>query len=91
MIDSYEAVRNAVWDFLQIQGDINALNLANLVGNMIRIEKGEIRRENETDLFNEKQDLGEFTDFKDEVSKIPIGKTAREVLEQRKFIAEKKI
>ena len=40
MLDSYEAVRNAVWDFLQIQGDVNAVNLAKLVEKMIRIEKG---------------------------------------------------
>jgi hypothetical protein len=51
LLDSYEAVRNAVWDFLKIKGEVNALNLANLVGDMIRTEKGEILRKNETNLF----------------------------------------
>jgi len=90
LIDTYEAVRNAVWDFLQIEGDVNALNLANLVGNMIRIEKGEVIKKNETDLFHEKQNLGEFTDFDKQIAEIPIVKTAREVLAHRKYLEEKK-
>lgn len=84
LVDSYDAVRNAVWDFLQIEGEINALNLANLVSNMIRIEKGEVLQNNESDLFHTKQDLGEWTNFKDAVGQIGMVKTAREVLERRK-------
>lgn len=80
MLDSYETVKNAVWDFLQIKGEVNALNLANLVGDMIRTEKGEIHRTNETDLFKEKQNLGEFTDFENEVNNIHMVKKAKEVL-----------
>ncbi|HVY73839.1 MAG TPA: KilA-N domain-containing protein [Puia sp.] len=80
LIDTYEAVRNAVWDFLQIEGEVNALNLANLVSNMIRIEKGEVLQRNETDLFHQKQDLGEFSDFDKAVGEIKMVKTAREVL-----------
>jgi hypothetical protein len=80
LLDTYDAVRNAVWDFLQIQGEINALNLANLVGNMIRIEKGEVLPKNEADLFHPKQDLGEFTDFAGAVGEMKQIKTAREVL-----------
>lgn len=83
LIDTYEAVRNAVWDFLQIQGEINALNLANLVGNMIRIEKGEVIRKNETDLFHRKQDLGQFNNFAEEVGEMKQIKTARQVLSLR--------
>lgn len=80
ILDSYDSVRNAVWDFLKVKGEVNALNLANLVGNMMRTEKGEIHRTNETDLFKEKQNLGEFTDFENEVKRIPIVKKAKEVL-----------
>lgn len=83
MLDSYEAVRNAVWDFLQIQGEVNAMNLATLVEKMIRIEKGEVLRLNETDLFHEKQDLGEFNDFTKQIAEMPQVRTARQVLAYR--------
>jgi hypothetical protein len=83
MLDSYEAVRNAVWDFLQIQGEVNAMNLARLVEKMIRIEKGEVLRINETDLFHEKQDLGEFNDFGGTIAQLPQVRTARQVLAYR--------
>ncbi|HWJ24960.1 MAG TPA: hypothetical protein VNS32_00360 [Flavisolibacter sp.] len=86
LIDTYEAVRNAVWDFLQIHGEINALNLANLVRNMIRIEKGEIMAKNKTDLFHEKQDLGEFTDFEHDIRQIKQVKSAREILQLRESL-----
>lgn len=83
ILDSYDAVRNAVWDFLKIQGEINALNLANLVGNMMRIEKGEILIKNETNLFHERQDLGEYNDFATAVGSIKQIKAARETLNFR--------
>ncbi|GEM_PF-1216023 len=79
-LDSYEAVRNAVWDFLQIKGEVNALNLANLVGDMIRTEKGEVVRANENNLFQEKQDLGGYNDFEKQLSDMKQVKSAREVL-----------
>lgn len=84
ILDSYEAVRNAVWDFLKIKGEVNAMNLAKLVEKMIRIEKGEVLRVNETDLFHEKQDLGEYNDFNKQIAEIPQVKTARQLLEYRK-------
>lgn len=80
LLDSYEAVKIAVWDFLNVKGEVNALNLANLVGDIIRTEKGEILRKNETDLFKDKQDLGEFSDFEKELDSIYLLKKAREVL-----------
>ncbi len=80
LLDSFESVRNAVWDFLQIKGEVNALNLANLVGSMIRTEQGEVYRANETDLFRTKQELGEFSDFPKVLGDTKIVKTAREVL-----------
>jgi hypothetical protein len=83
IIDSYESVRNAVWDFLQIKEEVNALNLANLVEEIIRIEKGEVLRVNEDNLFDTKQLLGEFSDFKKLVDEMPEIKTARQLLELR--------
>ena len=35
-------VSDAVWDFLKIKGEVKALDLANLVEDIIRIEKGEV-------------------------------------------------
>lgn len=84
MLDSYEAVRNAVWDFLQMQGEVNAMNLAKIVEKMIRIEKGEVLRNNETDLFHEKQDLGEFNDFEQVIYQIPQVRTAKQILAYKK-------
>lgn len=90
MIDTYEAVRNAVWDFLQIEGEVNALNLANLVQNMIRIENGEVMQKNETDLFHTKQDLGEHNEFKKLVGEMPKIKSARDILACRKELEDKR-
>lgn len=84
MLDTYESVRNSVWDFLQIKGEVNALNLANLVGDMIRTEKGEILLENKTDLFHTKQELGIFTDFQKSIAEMPEIKTARQLIEWKK-------
>jgi hypothetical protein len=80
LLDSYEAVRNATWDFLQIKGEVNALTLANLVGDIIRTEKGEILRSNEDNLFQTKQDLGQFSNFQQDVSKMREVRSARELL-----------
>lgn len=91
IFDSYAAVRNAVWDFLNVKGEVNALNLANLVGDMIRVEKGEIFRKNEDDLFKEKQNLGEFSDFEKEVGEMHMVKKAREVLAIRDSQKQKSI
>lgn len=85
LLDSYESVRNAVWDFLNIQGEVNALNLANLVGDMIRTEKGEVKRANIDDLFTEKQNLGDYDDFQKVLDQHPKVKTAREVLHYRQL------
>lgn len=84
MLDTYESVRNATWDFLKINGEVNALNLANLVGDIIKTEKGIVLRNNETDLFHTKQDLGQFNDFEKKLSEMSIVKTARQVLNDRK-------
>ncbi len=84
MMDSLSTVRNAVWDFLEIKGEINSIKMANLVERMIRTERGEVYRENETNLFQEKQDFGVMTDFKKALSDMPEIKTARQLLEYKK-------
>jgi hypothetical protein len=81
--DTYETVKIAVWDFLQMKGEVNALNLANLVGDMIRTEKGEIQRANEDTLFTKKQSFGEISDFKQTIADMSVVRTARQVLEYR--------
>ncbi len=91
MLDSYEAVKFAVWDFLSINDEVNALSLADLVSNMMRIEKGELIRKNEDDLFRQKEDLGEFTDFEKFVQNIPKVKTAREALQYQAMSDKKKL
>lgn len=88
MFDSYETVRHAVWDFLTMNGEINALNLANLVRDIIRTEKGELFRINEDTLFESKQELGQFSDFAKQIGEMQHVKSAREVLAIRE--AQKK-
>jgi hypothetical protein len=83
MMDQYEAVHHAVFDFLNIRGELNAMNLANLVKDIMEIEQGEVKRVNETNLFDEKQDLGPFNDFGKQISEIRQVKAAREVLAAR--------
>jgi hypothetical protein len=56
---------------------------------MIRIEKAEVIAKNDTDLFHQKQDLGEFTDFSIVIGEMPNVKTARAMLEYRKLINDK--
>ncbi len=84
ILDSYDSVRNAVWDFLQIRGEINALSLANLVGEIIRTEKGEVIRENADDLFRSKENLGSYTDFQSRIGQMKEVKSARQLLAERK-------
>jgi KilA-N domain len=91
MLDTYEAVRNAVWDFLSMNKEVNALNLADLVEKMIRTEKGEVFRKNEDNLFQQKQSLGSFSDFDKLLSENPRLKTAREVLAYREELKKKSI
>jgi len=89
IIDSFETVRNAVWDFLNIKGEVNALNLANLVGDIIRTEQGQVMQENKTDLFHEKQDLGAYSNFSQDVNRMKEVKTARELLALKVASADK--
>lgn len=82
LLDSYESVKIAVWDFLQMKGEINALNLANLAGDMIRTEQGEVLLKNEDTLFEQKQDWVQ-THFSKMIDEAPELKTARQILDWR--------
>jgi hypothetical protein len=53
LLDMYEVVRNGVWDFLTAKGHEQAMKLAELVKNMMKVEKGELYRRNENTLYNE--------------------------------------
>lgn len=57
MLDKYQTMRNAVWDFLQIKGEVNSLRLANLVKKMAEAEGTQLFRTNEEDLFRAKEQL----------------------------------
>lgn len=85
ILDSYGAVRNAVWDFLLVKGmdEVQALSMANLAGDVIRTERGEVLRQNETDLFHTQQNLGNFSDFVKKVPYMAEIKTARQLLALR--------
>ena len=90
MLDSYEALRNAVWDYLKIDGEIDALNLANLVYDIIKMEKGEVLRHNEDTLFENKQ-RGYVADFPKHLSEHPNVQTAKQVLLDRKKSENKQL
>ncbi len=53
LLDMYEVVRNGVWDFLKAKGHEQAMKLAELVKNMMKVEKGELYRRNENTLYTE--------------------------------------
>jgi hypothetical protein len=88
-MDCYESVRIAVWDFLEIKGEVNALTLAGLVKDMIKTEKGTIKRTNDSNLFEPKQDLGEFTDFESAIAKIPVVNAAKSTLRIRAQVGDR--
>jgi anti-repressor protein len=57
-LDEYNALRNAVWDFLKIQGTVDAEKLSDLVRRMAESENLTTYRKNETNLFREKESIG---------------------------------
>ncbi len=57
LMDKYELLRNAVWDFLSVSGSNNPLGLANLVKQMAEAENGTIHRENTDSLFDKREEL----------------------------------
>lgn len=57
ILDKYETIRNAVWDFLELKGELNSLKIANLVKRMAEAEGTTLFRNNEADLFRSKEEL----------------------------------
>lgn len=57
ILDKYETIRNAVWDFLELKGELNSLKVANLVKRMAEAEGTMLFRNNEADLFRHKEEL----------------------------------
>lgn len=60
LLDMYEVVRNGVWDFLTAKGNEQAMKLANLVKNMMKVEKGEMWRQNEDTLYQQREKENEM-------------------------------
>ncbi len=50
--------------FFSVKGSVNALNLSNLLKDIIGIKKGQVLQVNETDLFQQMQDLGTFSNLR---------------------------
>lgn len=57
IINSYDGLKNAVWDFLSIKGEVNALKIAELIKNMAEIEHLEMFQTNEKTLFRNKENI----------------------------------
>ena len=56
-LNEYDSLRNAVWDFLRIQGQINAEKLSGLVRRMAEVENTRIFQRNEDNLFQKKENV----------------------------------
>jgi len=57
ILDNHLTLRNAVWDFLNIKGQINALKLAGLVKKMADTENLVVYRKNEDNLYQVKENI----------------------------------
>lgn len=56
-LDMYKNLRNAVWDFMEIKGQINSLKLANLAEKMAKAGNLELFHKNEDNLFQNKENI----------------------------------
>lgn len=56
-LNEYDSLRNAIWDFLSIRGEINALKLSNLAKKMAAASNLTILNKNETNLFQSTKEL----------------------------------
>jgi phage anti-repressor protein len=57
VIDNHITLKNAIWDFLNIKGEINALKLANLVKRMADAENLQCYQRNENNFFQSKENI----------------------------------
>ena len=60
-LDMYKNLRNAVWDFMEIKGQINSLKLADLAEKMAKAGNLELFNKNEDNLFQSKESLKSIT------------------------------
>jgi len=56
-LNEYDSLKNAVWDFLEIRGEINSLKIAELVKRMAEAERLSFLPKNETNLFQKKEQI----------------------------------
>ena len=56
-LNEYDALKHAVWDFLKIQGKVDAEKLSNLVRRMAEAENLRVYNKNEDNLFQNKEDI----------------------------------
>jgi len=56
-LNEYDSLRNAVWDFLKVQGNFNAEKLSGLVKRIAETENLQCYRTNEDDLFRKKENI----------------------------------
>jgi phage anti-repressor protein len=56
-LDKYDSLKNAVWDFLKVQGSFDAEKLSGLVKRMAEAEKLAIYKKNEDNLFQDKENV----------------------------------
>lgn len=56
-LNEYDSLKNAVWDFLSIKGEVNAMKLAELVKRMAQAENLVVFQRNEENLFQSKENI----------------------------------
>lgn len=56
-LNEYGTLKNAVWDFLSIRGEVNALKLATLAQRMAESENMQVYQKNEDNLFQQKENI----------------------------------
>lgn len=56
-LNEYDSLKNAVWDFLSIKGEVNAMKLAELVKRMAQAENLVVFQCNEENLFQSKEQI----------------------------------
>jgi phage anti-repressor protein len=56
-LNEYDSLKNAVWDFLEIRGEINSLKIAELVKKMAQAQNLQFLPKNEDNLFQKKEQI----------------------------------
>jgi len=64
LLNAYDSLRNAIWDFLNIKGEFNSLKLANLCSKMAKAQNIDFYRSNENSLFQKKKIFYHYQNLK---------------------------